>query len=231
MLKKLISLLLVLCVLFSLAACGSAPAHESESKPAGWDVEAEVLRFLNGFHTAKTVEDLKPYALSKNSNSLLEAYITQTNKLLEESWQNSDVRLDYRDYPFDSVTVTVLDTYKGYEILWINAIGTAFAQAYNDLSAMGGPISAVSPGNTFLFPLTVENGHYVTSFDERLLQEIRSKYDYCESCHGSGYEMSIGSPCAECSGLGLFVNCVCNDCGEAFQEQPLFTGALVLSVM
>ena len=221
MIKKLITVLLSLCVLFSLAACGSAPAHESESKPADWDMEAEVLRFLNGYTMAKTVEDLRPYALSENSDSLMEEYITQTNKLLEESWQNSDVRLDYRDYPFDSVTVTVLDTYKGYEIVWVNATGIVFAQAWEDLSEKGGALNVVFPGNVFLLALTVENGHYVTSFDERLLKEVRSKYDYCESCHSSGYEMSIESPCAECNGLGRFINCVCNDCGESFQEQPL----------
>ena len=221
--KRMCLVLLSLCLLFSLAACGSAPAHESESKPADWDMEAEVLRFLNGYNMAKTVEGLRPYALSENSNSLLEPFITQTNTLLEESWQNSDVRLDYRDYPYDSVTVTVLGTYKGYEIVWVTASCIAFAQAWEDLSEKGGALAAVFPGDTFLLALTVENGHYVTSFDERLLKEVRSKYDYCESCRGSGYEMSTGSPCAECNGLGRFVNCVCNDCGEAFQEQPLFS--------
>lgn len=220
--KRMCLVLLSLCLLFSITACGSAPAHEGESKPAGWDMEAEVLRFLNGFNMAKTVEDLRPYALSENSDSLLEAYITQTNKILEESWQTSDVHLDYRDYPFDSVTVTVLGTYKGYEIVWVNATGTAFVQAWEDLSAKGGALNVVSPGNTFLFALTVENGHYVTSFDERLLKEVRSKYDYCESCHGSGYEMAEGIICEECNGVGRIGNCVCNDCGNAFRVEPTF---------
>ena len=107
MLKRLSLVLLALCLLFGFAACGSAPAHESEPKPENWDMEAEVLRFLNGMNTAKTVEELRPYVLSENPDRLLEKYIAETNKILEETWQYSDVKLDYRDYTYDSVRVTV----------------------------------------------------------------------------------------------------------------------------
>ena len=240
MLKRLSLVLLALCLLFGFAACGSAPAHESEPKPENWDMEAEVLRFLNGMNTAKTVEELRPYVLSENPDRLLEKYIAETNKILEETWQYSDVKLDYRDYTYDSVRVTVLDTYKGYDILWVHAVSSSFIMAWNDLSAMKGAVSAVGLPTTYLIPLTIENGHYVTSMDETLPKEIHRKYDYCDNCYGSGYEIQESFICEDCNGAGRFGNCVCNDCGNAFQvelppntsghivnEQPITEGGLV----
>lgn len=218
MLKRLILVLLALCLLFSFTACGNAPDRESESKPADWDMEAEVLRCLNGINTAKTVEDLRPYVLSENPNSLLEKYIAETNKMLEDSWQNSDAKLYYRDYTYDSVTVTVLETYKGYDILWINASSSSFDQASDALSPTDGVISVVGIPTTYLAPFTVENGHYVISMDETLQEEIYSKYEYCQSCWGSGHgTLPIAGPCEDCGFLGFITSCVCNDCGETFR--------------
>lgn len=228
MLKRLSLVLLTLCLLFSFTACGSAPARESESKPADWDMEAEVLRCLNGIVTAKTVEDLRPYVLSETPNSLLEKYIAETNQLLEDY---SDAKLDYRDYTYDSVTVTVLETYKGYDILWINASSSSFNQAADALSPTDGVISYVGMPTIHLAPFTVENGHYVASMDETLQKEISSKYDYCQSCGGFGTGLlALAEPCEDCGFLGFITSCVCNDCGETFRgnSSMLYPGMIVV---
>lgn len=214
MLKRLMLILLTLCMVLTLAACAeSEPAEKEETRPADWNTEAEVLRFCNGFYRAKTEEDLKPYVHSETADARIKELVDETNAALEGNIGT----LDYRDYPFDAVEVTVLDTYKDYEILWVKLSSSAFEKAIKAQSSHdGGPASYTMIGPNMLVVVTVENGHYVTSLDEDFAKEVLEKYNYCNECHGSGESHVFLATCLECNGFGAYAQCVCNDCGEMF---------------
>ena len=130
MLKRLPLLFMAFCLLFGLTACGK-PAAQKESRPENWDVEAEVLRFCNGYFRAKTAEELKPYVLSNTADGRIKEAVEETNAFMS----NIGSPLDYRDYPYDSVEVTYLDAYEGFEILWVKTSSTAFQQAEDTTTA------------------------------------------------------------------------------------------------
>lgn len=210
MLKRLTLILMAFCLILGLAACGnSAPDHQGESRPENWDAEAEVLRYCNGFYRAKTAEELKPYVLSETADARIKEVVDELNASLSGLVDT----LDYRDYPYDSVEVTLLDTYKGYEILWVKTASSAFQAAADALSKnTNGLLSYTNIGSNLLMALTIENGHYVSSLDEAFFGEVLEKYDYCQSCHGEGGAAYLGWECPICNDAGTIIAYYCQDC-------------------
>lgn len=211
MLKRLTLFFMAFCLLFGLTACGK-PAAQKESRPENWDVEAEVLRFCNGYFRAKTAEELKPYVLSNTADGRIKEAVEETNAFMS----NIGSPLDYRDYPYDSVEVTYLDAYEGFEILWVKTSSTAFQQAEEEyISQMHstGEVTAVTHiSPNVLLVLAIENGHYVSSLDEALSNEVLKMYDYCQSCHGQGGITYPGWVCSACNGEGTQTAYLCQDC-------------------
>ena len=210
MMKRTALLFMSLCLFFCLVACGE-PAAKTESRPENWDVEAEVLRFCNGYLRAKTAEELKPYVLSDTADGRIKESVAEINDFMSDA-----AGLDYRDYPYDSVEVTYLDTYEGFEILWVKTASSAFRQAeeeYTSQMQSSGEVSAVTYiSSNLLMVLAIENGHYVTSLDEAFNNEVQKLYDYCQSCHGQGSISYLGWECTACNGEGAQTAYLCQDC-------------------
>ena len=217
MLKRVLALTLALLLTISFVGCGNAASKTQSQHPDNWDVEAEVLRFCNGFYRAKTVQDAQTYLVSGTSKGSVKAYLNSMEGLFQEG------SLDYRDYPYDSVEVTFLETYNGYEIFWVIPSSTAILQANEEMLASSG-IASYTQLSPMLVALTIEKGHYVTSLDENLSKKILSKYDYCLSCHGLGGTTMPGMACPDCGGLGQQTVCVCQDCAEEFTPLLSFGG-------
>lgn len=222
--KRLTLLFMSLCLIFGLVACGK-PATQKESRPENWDVEAEVLRFCNGYLRAKTAEELKPYVLSETSDARVKEVMDQLNA----SMSGLAGTLDYRDYPYDSVEVTYLDTYEGFEILWVKTASSAFRQAeeeYTSQMLSSCEFSAVTHiSSNLLMVLAIENGHYVTSLDEAFINEVLKLYDYCQSCHGQGGISYPGWECSACNGEGTQTAYLCQDCNTVnYPGQMPFPG-------
>lgn len=210
MLKRLTLLFMALCLLLSLAACGK-PAGQKVSRPENWDVEAEVLRYCNGYFRAKTAEELKPYVTSETADEC----ITEVMDQLNASMSGLAGTLDYRDYSYDSVEVTYLDAYEGFEILWVKIASSAFEAVAEELRKnTHGMVSYSNIGPGLLLVLAIENGHYVSSLDEGLSNEVLKKYDSCQSCRGQGGVTYLGFVCHNCNGAGTLTAYLCHDCYE-----------------
>lgn len=210
--KRFILIALICCMLFSMVAC-SKDSHSQETVeyPGNWDVNAEMLRFCNGFFHAKTVDQLKPYVVAETSDKKLQECITEQNSTLEGMVDT----LDYRDYPYDSVEVTLLRTYKNYELFWVETTSVAFEEAVENLSKNElEPLTYTTIGASLLCVVTIENGRYVSTFDEALTAKVVGGYDYCNGCRGTGEQMVFGLVCSECGGAGTIFQNRCNDCGE-----------------
>ena len=222
MLKRLTLLFMALCLIFCLAACGKpASTAVGEPRPENWDVEAEVLRFCNGYFRAKTAEELKPYVLSETANARIKEFVDELNASLSGLVDT----LDYRDYPYDSMEVTYLDTYEGFEILWVKTSSTAFQQAVEEYTSQmhsaGEDIAVTHISPNVLLVLAIENGHYVASLDEAFSNEVRKKYDYCQSCDGQGGIIYLGSECRVCKDAGTLTEYFCQDCQEVFVAEEI----------
>ncbi len=210
--KRLILIALICCTLFCMAACSNpSRSQEAVEHPENWDINAEILRYCNGFYHAKTADQLKPYVLAETPDKQIQKYVDDVNAFLNDSAG----ALDYRDFPYDSVEVALLDTYKNYELFWVKATSSAFQEATENLPV--NPLEVTSYANigpNLLCLVTIENGHYVSSLDEALSKEVLEKYDYCHSCSGMGQLMDIEPVCAECGGMSMITQHTCNDCGE-----------------
>ena len=206
MFKRVLILALALCLVISFVGCGGP--SEMVGRPDNWDLEAEVLRYCNGSIRAKTAEELRPYVVSNISDASVKAHVDANNASMEQVM--AEAVLDYRDYPYDSVEVTLLDTYKNYEVLWVNLSSSAYNQAVEELDPSNAPVSYVGIGPAMLI-VTIENGHYVGTIDESLINEVQAMYDYCMECHGMG---TYGILCAECYGSGMRMVNVCSGCNE-----------------
>ena len=217
MLKRIATLALVLLLAIGLVGCGNEEPKVNTQRPADWDVEAEALLFCNGYYRAKTPEELKPYVLSSTSDKRIKEIMDLTNASLSGMDANS---LDFRDYPYDAVEVTVLETYKGYDICWINMTSSAIEQAVEELNQQNQEGSLMMPVSytqigPVLVALAIENGHYVTTLDESLSAEVLNKYSYCQTCYGQGAPAPIADICMDCSG-GQKTTATCQDCNEEF---------------
>lgn len=221
MFKKVLSFLLVLCMLVSFAACS-----DEVDRPDDWDEKAEFLEFLNGYYSADSAEKLTPYVVADTPDSQKEAVLS-----LKASAKETAGDMPYiTDYVFDSVEMTLLETYEGYEIFWVTARSSAYEKAMRNFNSMDLTISdsylglgvAAAPTMAIqqIFALTIEDDRYVVSLDEDFQKEIQAKYTWCQNCLGHGYVYSQGSAlCPQCTGMqeGEFSR-KCSACGTEAVE-------------
>lgn len=217
MLKKAIVFLLCLCMVLAMSACAAGKSNsESSARPENWDTEAEFLKWYNGFYGARTVEDLEPYVLRSSTKLQKEKYIETEKELRAGVVEGFPYAYDYI---YDSVELTFLENYKGYDLFWANAKSSAYTKAIEDFYAAledpndptfgRGEIHGYTYiGGNLLVALTIEDGHYVSNLNEAFFREIQRKYTYCTSCGGSGSILEPGEEiCPVCNGDAFIEEC------------------------
>ena len=231
--KKGIAVLLILCVLFSLSACDlfskEVPVITRAEEPEGWDREAEFLKFINGFFWSQTADEMRQYCKKGTTQKQMQ----QTLDLYSEfrRYQNGDFPKVY-DYPYDSVKLTYLENYKGYDIFRAVVKSSAYEAAVAEYKAQ--QPDAVLPicSPVRVWALTIEDGKYVACLNERLKYEINGKCSDCGYCFGEAgvlYPVPSDEVCTVCNGEG-YVEAHCNDCGAklATATTPCECGATLV---
>ena len=214
--KQALSLFLILCTLLSLTACAkflALPREDPKARPDDWDVEAELLDFCNGFYLSKTAKDMRPYVISTTSNERLDAIVGYNNLMMKSILAGA---IDYRDYPYDSIEVTLLDTQGDFEIFWVKPVSSGYQKAMEEAQAEAPKAMNFVETAPYLIAVTIENGRYVACLEESEVIRSHSGYDYCSHCNGQGSVMVSQHPCDDCDGTGLEVDCLCKDCGEVY---------------
>ena len=212
--KKLLTMLMVICMIVGLAACKSkGKTAGSEGRPAGWDADAQVLKWLNGLSHARTVEELAPYVSSDTTKADKEYYISQITQL-EGDTQISEGGMETSVYipTYEKAETTLLGTFEGYEILHVKL------QIQNDDPEV--LVSTLPVGTVLL--LKIENGRYVTNLSLTFGEELQDTYEICYECHGGGTAAHMSVSCFQCWGAGVMTQCVCDACGESFETAGVF---------
>lgn len=220
--KRIIALLLCLCTICGLVACAPTspfapePSITAAERPEDWDQEAEFLRFINGFFWSESVSDMRKFSVKGTTSKQMESSLNLYKEF--RRYQQGDFPNVF-DYPYDTVELTFLETYNGYEIFYFSDIrSTAYeaaVEAYK--SQQPDPENVTLPicSPVSIWALTIQDGKYVACLDERLVRDLNNKLSLCSNCYGTpGVLVPIPGEetCTACNGEG-YVEAFCIDCG------------------
>lgn len=188
--KKLILILTVLVLVFSMAACGDdtttqkADNATQSGRPENFDEKAELLRLYNGIMQATTMEEMRPYVTDDITDA-------QLQKLLDEQNEMAEKYPEMRRKMTDVVSMEVIDQFEGYDVvIWKMTDAESSESSLIPLTEQGG-----------IFPLKIQNGHYVTNLNEDFSTRFHETYTICYTCFGSGKtQVPTQEPCPHCSG-------------------------------
>lgn len=201
--KKLITLLLALCLCVGLCACKKEDTAQ-EKLPDDWNRIAEATATLNQYYACRTEEDFKAVLHSSFSAS--------ERKTIMESWlsyyENWNINATPEQYVSEQYVrkIKYIETYKGCDIFLVSD-GYATNDGYRTPDE---PVPAVIPSSMAVQPtmmpghlvaLTVESGRYViANIPTNELLAFAERISIC-SCD-LGAVVVPGDPCKGCSGTG-----------------------------
>lgn len=247
--KQLLSVLLVFCVVFGLAACGAA------EHPEGWDAEAKFLEWFNGFEQAKTAEELKPFVCEGTTVEQMEAWLQKREEQREAARQEQEEIWQGFQEPQETILPETEDSQVSTTPMWVvppdlaldinnSVVATLpdeqFGETEYDYVIMalidnykGYEIICYQASGDYCVmfgtqALKIENNRYVSSLDEKFnlsVSEKYKKYELCVDC--SGGITSHGEGCWSCDGTGKAETGEqqCKKCNTIYSEEDMNTGA------
>lgn len=188
--KKLILVLTALVLVFSMAACGDDTTTKKaenaiqSGRPENFDEKAELLKLYNGIMQATTLEEMRPYVTDDITDAQLQKLVDEQNEMAK---QYPEMRRKMTSV----VSMEVIDQFEGYDVvIW---------EMTDDESSESSLIPSVEQGG--IFPLKIQNGHYVTNLNEEFSTRFHETYTICHTCIGSGKtQVPTQEPCPHCSG-------------------------------
>lgn len=247
--KKMLAILLVVCLSIGLCACGSKDTKTTNSdakttQPKDWDTIAEATATLNQYLACETEENFRAVCHSSYSNNDIKMMAKYQEEYLA-SWPEDISKKFVRK-------VKQIDTYKGNDVFF-------YTEGYETTDGYRTPADPlptskvalnmqISSQTYSIIVLAIENGRYVLanvptnewkkyledfSFCTCDLGTVLIPGDPCKSCDGVGYLAEESNDDSEFCVNDDFVSASCLTCGgdSVLDDEtacPDCTGALMI---